>query len=486
MKLLRLFSILALLATLSCFGMKSPHRQKSYGQDFLPTNLWQRYLSIEEAPKYIWHESITKTDDVTPGELVIYYSGTTNQYHFAKIKSKNKKSIIFTRYDASLSNDCIFKLLCNLGNVEANKFYRLRSFWRWIWQPSVCTELFLNAMEDFQQIPEYQYTGPHGKTLIINTENHVIPTGDLHADFLSLQHNLRKLYNNEFCGKVIDEDGFLAPGYHLLFTGDIVDRGEYGVECWYVLMRLAYHNPGRVHIVRGNHEYADIACEYGFFDEFIKKIGINHWANIKNIWEQLPLLYLIGVKTPGDNFYDFLMFSHAGFDPQYNVAELMRIAIDAGAEIQSVPVPNSPNYNWSDLEPSRAPEATTLVAAGIRPGNRGANEERMNRAAVRGYCKIASNTLENACLSGIFRGHDHQAGAICNNIGKLIDHAIFPWKQLESHERYPLSENFDVYTIISAPNVPTVGCARNYAYGIIKASSNGRWYLRPITEKLDS
>ena len=484
LSIFKIFSILALLATSSCFAMELPDRTNSFGHDFLPKKYWQEALSKQKSEQYAGHDSMTKTDEVTAGELIVYYSSSTNHYHFIRIESSDNNAILFNRYDARLHKNSSFRLSCPYGKVDPNKIYRLRPFWRWIFQPSVSCDLFLRAMNDFKQITEYQCQGPHGKAFIINPQNYVVLTGDLHADFKSLQRNLI-----DFSIKhIIDDDGQLAPGYHLLFIGDIADRGQYGVECWYVLMRLAFHNPGRVHIVRGNHEYTEIAKDYGFYHEFTKKIGQSNWHTIEDIWMRLPLLFLIGVKTPGVNFYDFLMFNHAGFDLNHfnDIANLIQTAIrvSGGITIKSEQITKSSNYNWSDLEPSGSPEAITKLAAQVSPGRRGAGEERMNHAAVRYYCKKVTESLGYfACLSDIFRGHDHRAGATCNNFGKLIDNPESPWKKLQSGEYAPLSEHYDAYTIISAPNVPSVGCASNYAFGIINARNNGRWYLQPITSR---
>ena len=40
----------------------------------------------------------------------------------------------------------------------------------------------------------------------------------------------------------------------MVFLGDYTDRGSYGVEVMYVLMRLKVENPDQVWMARGNHE----------------------------------------------------------------------------------------------------------------------------------------------------------------------------------------------------------------------------------------
>jgi len=202
------------------------------------------------------------------------------------------------------------------------------------------------------------------------------------------------------------------------------------------------------------------------------------------VWNRLPLLYLIGVKTPGLNFYDFIMFSHAGFDPHFSVANLMRAAIThPDGKIITQQISDSPNYNWSDLKPSDVPEATSGIAQRIWQGLRGAGEECINHAAIHEYfSKIAEELSEEAILSSLFRGHEHRA--VETNFGKLIDSPTKYWKNLSPGKRYPLSENYDTYTIISAPNISTVGAAPYFTYGRLEAAKNGRWYLYPYIEQI--
>ena len=53
---------------------------------------------------------------------------------------------------------------------------------------------------------------------------------------------------------ILDERGVLAANYHLVFLGDLIDRGVYGYELLVLVYLLKTANPATVHVNRGNHE----------------------------------------------------------------------------------------------------------------------------------------------------------------------------------------------------------------------------------------
>lgn len=75
--------------------------------------------------------------------------------------------------------------------------------------------------------------------------------GDIHGDFDILKSII---------------DGFTKNNHinHLIFLGDIVDRGSQSIGCLNLLYALIIKYPDRVHIVRGNHEAISVNSRYGF------------------------------------------------------------------------------------------------------------------------------------------------------------------------------------------------------------------------------
>ena len=52
----------------------------------------------------------------------------------------------------------------------------------------------------------------------------------------------------------------------MLFLGDYVDRGLYGVEVMAYLMAIKLENPDTVFLLRGNHETREMTTFYNFRD----------------------------------------------------------------------------------------------------------------------------------------------------------------------------------------------------------------------------
>ncbi|HWR24753.1 MAG TPA: metallophosphoesterase, partial [Methanosarcina sp.] len=77
--------------------------------------------------------------------------------------------------------------------------------------------------------------------------------GDIHGDLQALRFIIEK--RKEINCK------------NILFLGDYVDRGPWGVEVLLKLFREKLEDPKHVFLLRGNHESVDMNCYYGFFEE---------------------------------------------------------------------------------------------------------------------------------------------------------------------------------------------------------------------------
>lgn len=100
--------------------------------------------------------------------------------------------------------------------------------------------------------------------------------GDFHGSFHTFLRNIFRLY---VLGILDLSNGQykINDGYRLIFLGDIVDRGDYGLEIIYIISQFIIQNntPNHLKIIvnRGNHEEYKTYQRYGFEKEYKNKIG---------------------------------------------------------------------------------------------------------------------------------------------------------------------------------------------------------------------
>lgn len=138
--------------------------------------------------------------------------------------------------------------------------------------------------------------------------------GDLHGDIHSLLAILDHL------NATAALDGFTArdPDLHVVFLGDYTDRGMFGTEVLYTLLRLKLANPGRVHFVRGNHEDLSLIARYGFLAEGRGKYGrAFDTEKILRAYDFLPCALYLGTGQ------DFVQLCHGGMEPGFDPTPLL-------------------------------------------------------------------------------------------------------------------------------------------------------------------
>lgn len=178
---------------------------------------------------------------------------------------------------------------------------------------SAAKETFLNVNRAWFLPPEIPFQ-PFAQKLVLAPNAKVFLQGDLHGDIHSLLAVLRRLNDRQLL------DGFAIkdPDLHVIFLGDYTDRGLYGVEVLYTLLRLKLTNPDRVHFVRGNHEDLNLIARYGFLAEGRGKYGrAFDAAKILRAYDFLPVVVYLGVG------HDFVQLCHGGMEPGYAPSGLL-------------------------------------------------------------------------------------------------------------------------------------------------------------------
>lgn len=148
----------------------------------------------------------------------------------------------------------------------------------------------------------------------------VILRADVHGDAISLVNQIAHLQR---LGYMDPHDGFklASPNTYLLFLGDYIDRGLYGAEVIYTVLRLKLANPTQVFMARGNHEDINMAKKQGFLTELQTKFGSNaNFTPIYRLYEYLPAVIYVGTG------HDYYQCCHGGLEIGYDPTKLLSSA----------------------------------------------------------------------------------------------------------------------------------------------------------------
>ncbi|PWZ10595.1 hypothetical protein Zm00014a_018348 [Zea mays] len=189
--------------------------------------------------------------------------------------------------------------------------------------------------------------------------------GDLHGQFGDLM-------------RLFDEYGFPSTAGDItyidyLFLGDYVDRGQHSLETIALLLALKIEYPENVHLIRGNHEAADINALFGFRLECIERMGesdgIWAWTRFNQLFNYLPLAAMIEKK---------IICMHGGIGRSINTVEQIEklerpITMDVGSIVLM-------DLLWSDPTENDSVE-------GLRPNARGPGLVTFGPDRVTEFCK---------------------------------------------------------------------------------------------------
>ncbi|KAK7845163.1 serine/threonine-protein phosphatase bsl1 [Quercus suber] len=218
----------------------------------------------------------------------------------------------------------------NLGGMIISSLLRPRN-----WKPPANRRFFLDSYEVGELCYAAEQIFMHEPT-VLQLKAPVKVFGDLHGQFGDLM-------------RLFDEYGFPSTAGDItyidyLFLGDYVDRGQHSLETITLLLALKanfcfeYSNfsieyPENVHLIRGNHEAADINALFGFRLECIERMGENDgiwaWTRFNQLFNYLPLAALIEKK---------IICMHGGIGRSINSVEQIEklerpITMDAGSII---------------------------------------------------------------------------------------------------------------------------------------------------------
>ncbi|KAM1100380.1 hypothetical protein FF1_006803 [Malus domestica] len=244
------------------------------------------------------------------------------------------------------------------------------------WKPPVRRQFFLdcNEIADLCDSAERIFSS---EPSVLQLRAPIKIFGDLHGQFGDLMRLFDEYGSPSTAGDIAYID--------YLFLGDYVDRGQHSLETITLLLALKVEYPQNVHLIRGNHEAADINALFGFRIECIERMGerdgIWAWHRINRLFNWLPLAALIEKK---------IICMHGGIGRSINHVEQIEnlqrpITMEAGSIVLM-------DLLWSDPTENDSVE-------GLRPNARGPGLVTFGPDRVMEFCN-------NNDLQLIVRAHE--------------------------------------------------------------------------------
>ena len=281
-----------------------------------------------------------------------------------------------------------------------------------------------------------------------------IVVGDLHGNFEATNAIIKKFENEKLTN----------PNLSIIFLGDYIDRGPNNVDTLALLFNLKLKYPTNVHLICGNHEYAESynpgensllkECKdkYPEFEQESKYKCITREQIFQQIFDNLPKAVIINEK---------IFCTHGGVPfeaPDSNNPDCNPVSLEA-----------IKNTSRDTKGKNSINEQLTHNYLETRKGT-----EQLSCLPIMSYwrCtpKSVNNFLKNNDLNMFIRGHDHDiaaknngAGIIETHNGKIITLLSDPdFMHKYGHSNQPQhngaiifidDDNFTIYDIDSNNNI---------------------------------
>ncbi len=387
-----------------------------------------------------------------------------------------------------LTNFNDFKKACNqLPKYNFNQFNQFRTI--------LTEKLFESELDAFFNIANKQFDKISwlGQKPLVNSNNfqafvekNILPTnsiiaihGDIHGDIHSLNKFIEKFVGLGF----LDKDNpfkIKNENFYILFLGDYVDRGWYGSEVIYAVLRLKNENPDNVFMVRGNHEDIDLNRRYGFEKEINSKFKFSYptlLQKLQKFYNCLPVAIFLGSGIE-DN-YNFIQCCHGGieigFEPKcllendsFRIGKVIEQLMqkDSFAKVccsksnyftnifkNNFNITSGNGFMWNDF----IVEPNAILKLSGRDGYRGTIFE-FGQSITKKLLKLWSGKFHT--IHSIFRAHQHSDNCMRERILN-IDQLSHPndmgigklWIQNSIHKDYAeLLDDVPVVTFSVAPD----------------------------------
>ena len=393
-----------------------------------------------------------------------------------------------------------------------------------LWVESKCPEGKVDNIFIKKDDIKY-FTLPYVGKWVLPENAKILTIGDQHGVFTTTASLLTNLKNNNF----INDKMKLRDDVRLVFLGDYTDRGSESIKVLTTAVLLALKNPGKVMLLRGNHEniksniadanfMRELLMVDPEFKNYEKIIG-----EIKNLYEYLPCAMLIGFRGP--SITKFKLFSHAGLEIRFSFCSILdynAVKLSRNGGIYLKEIVDDDLYDEEVLgvfvedfldefkikdfevedffaiaeESFEAPAYWGFIwndvdgVACISPGGRGKGAVSFSYRFIK-YMLESMGTL-HAKIDGIVRGHQHTLPkeVYCRNLNLNYAYEItqqitpsccvmtsdYKNNNLLSNLRMFSRNIFTITTLVSGPIFFSDGSCLNYAPTFISLEfKNGNW-----------
>jgi hypothetical protein len=291
--------------------------------------------------------------------------------------------------------------------VDANNFMKLLNDYNKKFMVDINTATWRhNNRPDFKTDPVFVTKKE------FNNNDKIAIFGDFHSSLHILFDILATLKSTFFVGNTMK----LKSDHYLIFLGDLVDRGPYGVEILFIVFALKMANYNNVFILNGNHEDTETYSRYGFTKELGEQFGYKlvgdsvygyvsddpQYKQITHILHSLPSAMFIKYKSDSK----WYQLCHGGIHYNYKTQNTYNpetyLSNSANYEVVPDTLPSSNGLKWSDFNNT----FKNSLAFDARGKNTGIN-------AGPGFTK---DYLKRNNLHSIISGHQDNV-----NLGLLID-----------------------------------------------------------------
>jgi protein phosphatase len=156
--------------------------------------------------------------------------------------------------------------------------------------------------------------------------------GDIHGSVHSLTRSLLR-----FQTKKILKGFKLKKGYNIVFLGDLVDKGQYGYETLYLVLKLKKENPKNVYVIRGNHDGSESLNRYTGFKYQLGQISEeSSYKNILNCVSKFPAAIFFRINNT------FIQMCHGGFAEGFDTSKL-------SVGLNTISAQEEEDFQWSDF-----------------------------------------------------------------------------------------------------------------------------------------